>query len=205
MADRDGYRVYEGISPLRLAFDRAFLGWLARVQALLAAHWLFLLNTLTGLYVGLAVLSPLLKAAGLGPLGDFLFAAYYYACHQLPARSFFLFGNQMAFCQRDVAIYASMCAAGLVYARRRRRVRPLRWWLYGLALLPMAVDGGTQLIGWRESTWELRVMTGAVFGVATVWLAYPYVEQTIDELVGRTAAQPADAGVAAVSAPGDHG
>jgi len=33
-----------------------------------------------------------------------------------------------------------------------------------LGLLPIAVDGFTQLFGWRESTNELRVITGAPGG-----------------------------------------
>ena len=190
LADQDPYGVYDDISPRRRAVDRAVMGALASVQALLAGHWLFLLNMLIGLYVGLALLSPLLKAAGFVQLGDALFAAYFYACHQLPQRSFFIFGHQVAFCQRDVALYGSMCLAGLIYAARRRRVRPLRWWLYLIAITPIVVDGGTQLIGLRESTWELRVATGALFGVATVWLVYPHLDLTVDELVGRGAAGP---------------
>jgi uncharacterized membrane protein len=37
----------------------------------------------------------------------------------------------------------------------------------------MALDGFTQLFGWRESTWELRVITGLLFGFASGWLVYP--------------------------------
>jgi len=43
--------------------------------------------------------------------------------------------------------------------------------------VPIAVDGITQAIGIRESTWEIRLVTGTLFGVATVWLAYPHLER----------------------------
>jgi uncharacterized membrane protein len=42
----------------------------------------------------------------------------------------------------------------------------------------MALDGLTQLAGWRESTWELRLATGLLFGVASGWLLYPRFEQS---------------------------
>ncbi|MGE3267883.1 MAG: DUF2085 domain-containing protein, partial [Chloroflexota bacterium] len=41
---------------------------------------------------------------------------------------------------------------------------------------PMALDGFTQLFNLRESTPELRTFTGALFGVASVWLIYPRVD-----------------------------
>ena len=38
---------------------------------------------------------------------------------------------------------------------------------YLLLIAPMAIDGLTQLVGWRESNWELRTLTGALFGLAS--------------------------------------
>ena len=177
----NAYEPYD-ISARRRAFDRAFVRGLERGQAFLAEHWLFLLNATAALFVGLAALSPLLIAAGLEPAGGLIFAAYKYACHQLPYRSFFIAGHQMAFCERDAAIYAAITLAGLFYATRRRRVRPLKFWVYLLLITPMAIDGFTQLFGWRESNWELRVITGVLFGVASVWFLYPYIESSVDEL-----------------------
>jgi uncharacterized membrane protein len=86
------------------------------------------------------------------------------------------FGYQMAFCQRDFAIYAAMLLGGLLFALVKRWLKPPPFWLFLVLLIPIALDGGTQLIGLRESTWELRLFTGALFGLAIVWLAYPYIE-----------------------------
>lgn len=179
---RDG--AYEGfeVSERRRAFDRTVLRGVARAQLLAARHWLFVLNVTSALYVGLAYLAPLLTASGWGDAGQMLFGAYALACHQLPRRSFFVAGHQVAFCQRDVAIFASIALAGLVYATRRGRVRALGFKTYLLTLVPMAIDGGTQALGWRESTRELRVVTGVLFGITTVWWLYPYIEQTMIDL-----------------------
>lgn len=151
---------------------------LVRAAALwLARHWLALGN---GIFLAALVGSaavPAMMAAGWGWLAEPLFASYRLVCHQDPDRSFFLAGHQMAMCQRDVAIYASLATAGVAFGISGRRWRPLPWRLYLIILLPLAVDGGTQLLGLRESNWELRLLTGALFGWGTVWLAYPHLER----------------------------
>ncbi len=95
------------------------------------------------------------------------------------------FGYKVALCQRDVAIYGAVLLAGLLYGllRTHMQIRSLRLWVYGLLVMPMAVDGVTQLLGWHDSNWWLRTITGMLFGLASVWLAYPYVEQAMGEVI----------------------
>ncbi len=59
-------------------------------------------------------------------------------------------------------------------------------WLFILLVLPMAIDGFTQLFGLRESTPGLRFITGALMGAATVWFAYPYVEEAMSDVVRQS-------------------
>ncbi|MBP8293645.1 MAG: DUF2085 domain-containing protein, partial [Caldilineaceae bacterium] len=92
-------------------------------------------------------------------------------------------GWKVALCQRDVAIYAAVFVTGVIYGLVRDRMRPLPFKYYVLFLIPIAIDGGTQLIGWRESNWFLRTVTGALFGFASVWLAYPYVEDAMADVM----------------------
>lgn len=92
-------------------------------------------------------------------------------------------GWKVALCQRDVAIYSGVLLAGLSYALVRRNARPLPFKLFILLTLPIAIDGGTQLIGLRESNWLLRTLTGALFGAAAVYLAYPYVQDAMQEVL----------------------
>lgn len=103
-------------------------------------------------------------------------------------------GWKVALCQRDVAIYATVLVTGLLYALVRDRLRPLPFKVYLLFLIPIGVDGLTQLVGWRESNWWLRTLTGALFGFASVWFAYPYIEEAMqevleDELIREAATQ----------------
>ena len=94
-------------------------------------------------------------------------------------------GWKVALCQRDVAIYAAVFLTGVLYGLVRNRMRPLPFKFYVLFLIPIAIDGGTQLIGWRESNWFLRTVTGALFGFASVWLAYPYVEDAMADVMAE--------------------
>ena len=55
----------------------------------------------------------------------------------------------------------------------------------------MALDGFPQLFGWRESTVELRTLTGALFGLASLWLVYPRLDRVLRAPV---AARPIDPG-----------
>jgi uncharacterized membrane protein len=102
------------------------------------------------------------------------------ACHTKATRSFFLNGNQMPFCARDVAIFAG-AAVGLVAcvkARSRiyRAVVVLPWWSYLALLVPIAVDGGLQDFLGFESDNLRRVVTGFPAGLAVafalVFIAY---------------------------------
>jgi len=177
----------------------------------LAKHWLFLANLTWGFYVGLPILAPILMLTGHPWLGNIIYTAYKVACHQIPWRSFFIGGSQIvytyeelstlvgpalpqryigdvaigykvALCQRDVATYGTILLAGLVFGLVRRRVKPLPIWAFALSLVPMGIDGLTQLFGLRESNWQLRMITGALFGLASIWLAYPYLEEGMRDI-----------------------
>ena len=94
-----------------------------------------------------------------------------------------IFGYKAAICQRDIAIYGSVFLGGLFFNFARHRLRPLNWMLFLLFLVPIGLDGTTQLFGLRESNWWLRTLTGALFGLAAVWIAYPHVETAMQEVI----------------------
>jgi uncharacterized membrane protein len=176
------------------------------VTVLLAVqrYWLPVVNLVVAVFVGLPFLAPVLMAYGFTDAATAIYAAYQLVCHQWAFRSYFLFGPRVeygtalsalvgpdgmysaigspelgykvAFCERDVAIYLAVLVAGLAYGRFRDRLPVLGLTGYGLLILPMAIDGFTQLFGLRESTVELRTATGLLFGVASVWLIYPRID-----------------------------
>ena len=84
-------------------------------------------------------------------------------------------------CARNFSIYASMFVGSLIFVLSKKRIPGIPWWLWILMILPMAIDGTTQMFGLRESTWELRVLTGTLFGLGNVWFALPLIQKTILE------------------------
>lgn len=105
-------------------------------------------------------------------------------------------GYKVALCERDVSIYGAILLFGLLYSvvgMLRPTGRPLAalpWYLWILlGILPIAIDGLSQLFSQppfnffpvRESTPNLRVLTGFLFGFTTAWFGYPMVEQTMSE------------------------
>ncbi len=191
--DEDRIRLeLDGISPGRQAFDRWFLAVAAAISRWILRHWLFSANVVNGVIIAGAIAVPLMRAQGLEWLAAPTFAAYHLLCEQRPERSYFLWGYQMAMDQRMTAIYASSLAAGLAYIPLRGRLRAIPWRVFFLLCLPIAVDGFTQLFGWRYSNWQLRTITGTLFGVGTVWLMYPYLDMLVGSLLKTKAANPVD-------------
>lgn len=91
-------------------------------------------------------------------------------------------GYKMALCERDMAIYGTMLLAGVLFGLVRKRLKPLPWLVFVLFLVPMAIDGGLQLVGFHESTPSLRVLTGGLLGFGIIWLAYPYFEMGMQDI-----------------------
>jgi uncharacterized membrane protein len=93
-------------------------------------------------------------------------------------------GYQVAYCQRDTATWMTLWAAAVAYAavRHRRRIKALPIWAYLLALVPLAVDGGIQMLGIHESTPLNRTVTGALFGGATAWLILPMLDSGMRDI-----------------------
>jgi len=103
-------------------------------------------------------------------------------------------GYKMALCERDMAIYGAIFLFGIVYALTGRRIKPMHWivWIL-IGMIPIGLDGFSQLFSqmewswlssvlpYRESTPFLRVLTGGLFGLATAWFAYPYIEESMSE------------------------
>jgi uncharacterized membrane protein len=227
--------------------NRRIVVFLDRCVFWLSKHWLAIFNTLAFLYVGLPILSPVLLYLGLEGPGGLIQNMYKPPiCHQLPQRSWFLFGPKLAYslpelmdyfgiephlrqlddiqavyiatkygepglgykvalCQRDVAIYGTILIAGLVYVllRHRWKVRPIPWWIYvAFGIVPIGMDGGYQWVTYtlnymlpilfsiesplpvHETTPAMRVLTGTLFGLATVWLMYPHVQDAMEDFQG---------------------
>ena len=145
-------------------------------------YWIPVLALFIAVYAGLPFLAPILMANGYTMPANLIYSVYQMLCHQLPSRSYFVAGYQVAYCERDTAIYLTLLAATLLFPLIRGRLKPLPWQWYLILITPMAIDGLTQLAGLRFSSWQLRTVTGALFGLGTAWLALPYVEEAFQDI-----------------------
>ena len=172
-----------GIGPRRQAFNELIIRLSNGSSDWLRRHWLAVVNTTLGAFIGVAVLVPVAYAFGLTGPASAIFHVYRYACDELPSHSFHIFGYQTCLCVRCLSIYTTILLAGifLSVARNRREFRGINWWAWLLAMVPMALDGGTQFFGWRESNVWLRLLTGAIFGLGTAWFTLPHIEQAARE------------------------
>ena len=142
-------------------------------------HWATVLTAMLGLLVFAALSVPFLSYFGLDGISKQIFFSLHMVCAQIPSHSFYVFGHQLGMCARNLSIYSAMFLGSLIFALSKKRFPGIPWWLWVLMILPLAVDGTTQMFGWRESTWELRVLTGTLFGFANVWFALPLIQKTI--------------------------
>jgi uncharacterized membrane protein len=122
----------------------------------------------------LAVGASALLAAGGSPLWRLPFRL---VCHGIETRCFQLWGVSMPICARCTGIYAGGAGAAFLFLTLpalRRHPLPLR--ALPVLILPLAIDGGTQLLRFRESTNDLRLVTGLIAGLSFLLWALGEIE-----------------------------
>jgi uncharacterized membrane protein len=88
-------------------------------------------------------------------------------------------GYKFPVCARDVGIYGAALLSALLYPlifkKDNLEVPPLIFFI--VAILPMGIDGGMQLLGFWESTNPIRITTGAIAGFAMTFYAIPLLNR----------------------------
>jgi len=180
-----------------------------------SAHWVAMAVLALAIYIGLPLAAPILANAGRQRAANVIYTIFRPLCHQLPERSYFLYGEQstytydelaieldgfipqryegggdlgykVAICERCVAIFGVMLIASVAFGLLRSIAKPLSLAQFGLFIVPLAIDGTGQLLGFWTSSWMSRTITGSLFGIAIVWLAFPYIERGMREIHAET-------------------
>jgi len=172
---------HHAYTPRRQTLDLAMNRTGRFVGNFLIQHWATMITCALGILVFAALSVPFLSYLGLDGISKQIFFALHMVCAQIPSHSFYIFGHQLGMCARNFSIYASMFIGSLIFVLSKKRIPGIPWWFWILMILPMALDGTTQMFGLRESTWELRVLTGTLFGLGNVWFALPLIQKTILE------------------------
>lgn len=122
-----------------------------------------------------------------GFFSDIIYDSLHRICHQRADRSFSLFGHKLGVCARCFGIHTGIFLATLLYPFIRSleaRETPSKHLLIA-SMIPMAIDGGTQLIGLRESFNELRFATGFLFGFTLGFYLVPVFNELLSILLKK--------------------
>ncbi|MEP6819700.1 MAG: DUF2085 domain-containing protein [bacterium] len=152
----------ENYIPQSVSNRRPLLMWLVAAAGSLAV-------------MSLILGAPLAMDAGHPFLGFTIYKSFSYVCHQIPERSFFIFGHQFAVCARCTGLYAGFTVATLTYPivrSLRQTEAPPRKWLF-IAASPPAIDFALGYFGIWENTHSSRFATGALLGAVAVFYVMP--------------------------------
>jgi uncharacterized membrane protein len=95
--------------------------WTQRLNHWFEYHWLLTFNAGWGIFVTLPFLAPVLMALGLTLPARVLYTVYSFLCHQLPERSWFLFGPQLSYTQAQIAAAWGVPVADISHEMIRRQ------------------------------------------------------------------------------------
>jgi len=133
-------------------------------------------SAFAALVLGLVVLAPALKAGGSVLLAQAVYKLFGAACHQIPERSFHLWGFPLAVCARCAGLYVGAAAGFLAYPLLRRPLArtdaPRRAWLL-LAAVPTTLDFLLGVTGLWENTHASRFSTALLLGAAASFFILP--------------------------------
>ncbi len=127
---------------------------------------------------------------GMPPFQRIIYTIGDFNCHQMSSRSFFINGNQMPFCSRDIGVFSGFVIGAILvsflgylpnlyesvfhpFPERVRKIllkRPHIWAaILGLIFLsPLVLDGTIQMLTPYESNNTMRFITGIFAGMAVM-------------------------------------
>jgi len=70
-------------------------------------HWVLIFGIILGLYAGLPFLAPVFVKSGWEAPARAIYFIYSFQCHQLPQRSYFLFGSKLTYSLTEIQVLSS--------------------------------------------------------------------------------------------------
>lgn len=125
----------------------------------------------------MATAVPIAFAAGGFWLGDVFLSFLRQFCHQMPSRSFWIWGYPFGLCIRCLAIYTTFAVVGFHLALGRSK--PTRVPIALGLTLPMFLDVGLQWVElWNGNNW-VRGSTGVLFAIGSASLLWTAISMAI--------------------------
>jgi uncharacterized membrane protein len=159
-----------------------------RVYHFVRQHWLGIINFSLFLFILGSLWAPYLSYCGQERFGlthqegiaQYIYRFYGFSCHQIPSRSFFILGHQLALCARCFSFYVSLLIFGLlvslkIFPSLNRRTA-------FLLTLPIIMDVLLQSWGIRESNHLFRIGTAVLLSWSISFYIYPRIQSSINSV-----------------------
>ena len=143
------------------------------------------LTVLWGFVCAMIIAAPILAAHSFHFLPAAVYLIFSRICHQIPERSFFIFGQPFAVCHRCSGIYFGLLVGSLImihslhHSPQRRRN-----WLIA-AIVPLFIDALLPYTGLWTSTPASRFITGLLFGFLSSQILLRGVAEFLHEFSWR--------------------
>jgi len=126
-------------------------------------------------WMGMIIYAPVAVESGHHFVAAVIYRAYSNVCHQIPERSFKIFGNALAVCARCTGIYAGLTAGFLIYPlfRSLKSSESFPRVFLLLAPVPTGIDFLLTFFGIWENTHLSRLVTGAILGIVCAFFIVP--------------------------------
>jgi uncharacterized membrane protein len=158
----------------KLTIMAVFVAWLA---VLLVAPFSLPSGSVTDLSGAVGRLDNPGQEARMNLFADAVYTMGDIECHQIADRSYYLNGNQLPVCSRDLGISIGLLMGMMIGVLFFRRINPL---LLAVGLIPMVMDGGLQAVSSYHSTNDLRIVTGIVAGTAVALLLCEFAARYLE-------------------------
>ena len=127
------------------------------------------------LWCSLIVAAPWLASNGHKLSSGLIYLFFSKICHQIPGRSFFILGKQLAVCSRCTGLYFGFLFGTILYPlifKLNRNWIPSRKYLL-IALIPITIDIAIRTLNIAENTFASRLITGLILGAMTALFTLP--------------------------------
>jgi len=153
--------------------------WLVLV---IAAPFMVPSHTLTDLSGRVGYHDNDLQFSGLSAIPHAIYWIGDAECHQIASRSYFLNGNEMPFCSRDLGLFLGIGLGFGLMSFYRYKLNPV---FSILSMVPIGLDGGLQAVTDYESTNPVRVATGIIAGAGLALLLAHFMFVIQEDSVNR--------------------
>ncbi|MDD3013945.1 MAG: DUF2085 domain-containing protein [Candidatus Gastranaerophilales bacterium] len=152
----------------------------------MVVYFSFILLSLVWLFI--LLVGPYLQAHGLENNNNIIVTLYYslfkLICHQLPERSYFIWGYQMPVCIRCLGIYLGIPIGSVIYPffRKINSIKLPNPKLLLIFFIPIIIDGIAQTLNLYPSPHYIRLLTGIWASGGLVFWALPMLNQFYKKL-----------------------